>query len=75
MSSCHLTEDQNYCKRWHDGGNDIQGYTVAHNCNVRTWESETEGYETRKTVSQKSANRNADNAKGVAFKYTMESSD
>lgn len=43
MASCHLTEDQNYCKRWHDAENAIQGCTVAHNCNARTWEPETEG--------------------------------
>lgn len=32
-------------------------------------------HETRKTLSQKTANRNADNVKGVAFKYTIESND
>lgn len=32
-------------------------------------------HETRKTASQKTANRNTDNVKGVAFKYTTESND
>lgn len=77
MSSCHLTETKIIVR---DGMmqkmtfKDAQWHTIVMS-DLGSLRQKDSKHKTRKTVSQKTANRNADNVKGVAFKYTMESND